>query len=556
MKKYVKADGVSFSYPGGTRILTDITFTVGAGQVAGLIGENGSGKSTTLSLLAGLHQPDAGTLHLPEHTRFLPQEVSLRPDNTVQDLIDHAVGEVQDIEKDIVELSARLAEAPNLVSLSTAYDDALARADAFQLWTLDSRIEQVLTGLGVENLDRRATIAEISGGQRRRLALAMLLVSPADCLLIDEPTNHLDDDATDFIIDELKNYCGPVITASHNRYYLDNAANCIIDLDPGLAPEGGRGEATRQATFFTGTFSDYLEERDKTRERWRSLYNAQENERAMLENKLYKREEDIFHSTENKTEVRKSAKFFADRAAKTAGTRIRQAKNRLEELQRNALPEPPHPLTFVTGNTDQVTVTRSPEPSISLFDIAVEDRMPNVDLDIYDREHVLIEGVNGAGKSTLLGVIAGTVPFSEGFMTIAEELTVGYLAQDSRWDDMGKSAADTFAAAVPAGSPSLEEMGLLTADKARLPMRSLSLGQRRRVAIGITLASPPDILLLDEPTNHISLTLAEDLERAIAAFPGIVIVASHDRWLRDRWQGRRFAMSHEEGLTELAGSSR
>lgn len=555
MKKYIKADGVSFSYPGGARILTDITFTVGAGQVAGLIGENGSGKSTTLSLLADQHQPDAGTLHVPERTRFLPQEVSLRPDNTVQDLIDHAVGEVQAIEHEIVELSEQLAAAPNLVSLSTAYDEALARADAFQLWTLDSRIEQVLTGLGVEGLDRRATIAEISGGQRRRLALAMLLVSPADCLLIDEPTNHLDDDATDFIIDELKNYRGPVITASHNRYYLDEAASCIIDLDPGLAPEGGRGEMTRQATFFTGTFSDYLVERDKTRKRWRSLYNAQENERAMLENKVEKREEDIFHSTENKSEVRKSAKFFADRAAKTAGTRIRAAKNRLEELERTALPEPPKPLTFVASNTDSVTLTRASTPSISLFDVAVEDRMPEIALDVFDRDHVLIQGVNGAGKSTLLGVIAGTVAFTEGFLTIEEGLTVGYLAQDSRWRDMGMSAAETFSAAVPAGSPTLVDMGLLTEEKSRLPMRALSLGQRRRVAIGITLASPPDILLLDEPTNHISLTLAEDLEQAIADFPGIVIVASHDRWLRDRWQGRRFVMSHEDGLVEVKNNS-
>ena len=555
MKKYIKADGLSFSYPGGARVLTDVTFTVGAGQVAGLIGENGSGKSTTLSLLAGQLRPDAGTLHLPERTRYLPQEVSLRPDNTVQDLIDHAVGEVQAIETDIIELSARLAEAHNLVSLSSAYDDALARADAFQLWTLDSRIEQVLTGLGVEGLDRHSTIAEISGGQRRRLALAMLLVSPADCLLIDEPTNHLDDQATDFIIEELNNYRGPVITSSHNRYFLDNAATCIIDLDPGLTPEGGRGESTRQATFFTGSFSDYLEERDKTRTRWQSLYNAQENERAMLENKLEKTEEDIFHSTENKSETRMAAKFYADRAAKTAGTRIRSARNRLEELERNALPAPPKPLTFATGRTDSVTLTRSSDPSISLFEIAVEDRMPAVDLDVFDRDHILIQGDNGAGKSTLLGVIAGTVPFTEGFMTIAEGLTVGYLAQDSRWEDLSLTAAATFDQATPAGSPSLEEMGLLTPDVAALPMRALSLGQRRRVAIGITLASPPDIVLLDEPTNHISLTLAEDLERAIASFPGIVIVASHDRWLRDRWVGRKFLMDHETGVQELKEQS-
>lgn len=555
MKKYIKADGLSFSYPGGARVLTDVTFTVGAGQVAGLIGENGSGKSTTLSLLAGQLTPDSGTLHLPERTRYLPQEVSLRPDNTVQDLIDHAVGEVQAIETDIIELSARLAEAPNLVSLSSAYDEALARADAFQLWTLDSRIEQVLTGLGVEGLDRHSTIAEISGGQRRLLALAMLLVSPADCLLIDEPTNHLDDQATDFIIEELNNYRGPVITSSHNRYFLDNAATCIIDLDPGLAPEGGRGESTRQATFFTGSFSDYLEERDKTRTRWQSLYNAQENERAMLENKLEKTEEDIFHSTENKSETRMAAKFYADRAAKTAGTRIRSARNRLEELDRNALPAPPKPLTFATGRTDSVTLTRSSDPSISLFEIAVEDRMPAVDLDVLDRDHILIQGDNGAGKSTLLGVIAGTVPFTEGFMTIVEGLSVGYLAQDSRWEDLSLTAAATFDQATPAGSPSLEEMGLLTPDVAALPMRALSLGQRRRVAIGITLASPPDIVLLDEPTNHISLTLAEDLERAIASFPGIVIVASHDRWLRDRWVGRKLLMDHETGVQELKEQS-
>jgi len=171
-------------------------------------------------------------------------------------------------------------------------------------------------------------------------------------------------------------------------------------------------------------------------------------------------------------------------------------------------------------------------------DMEVADRLGPLTLTVQPGDHWLIEGPNGAGKSTLLAAITGQREVTEGLLRIPEEVRITRLSQDDEWIDLDTPAIDIYEAQVPAGSPSLTDMGLMNEETAARPLGELSLGQRRRVSLGIILASPPDILLLDEPTNHLSLALAEELEEALAHFPGTVLMATHDRWIRRRWAVR------------------
>lgn len=338
---HLKLDGLSFSYP-GRRVLTDISVIVPAGRVTGLIGENGSGKSTLLRLLTGELPPEAGEITRPPRTGFLTQETELPFTTPVGGLIDAAVAELREIERDIELLAARLTDP----AAATAYDRALARAEETGLWRLDSRISSVLGGLGLSQVPLDTPLGEISGGQRRRFALAALLLRPVDALVLDEPTNHLDDPAVDFLLEELRAFAGPVIAASHDRYFLDTAADVVVDLDPALGPEGGAGQPVRQGTSFGGGFSDYLQAREDARRRWQQDYTAQEQERQQLLTRTSQGESDIFHSTAPKSEARISQKFYADRAAKTLGNRLRSARNQLAALERDQLPAPPERLRF------------------------------------------------------------------------------------------------------------------------------------------------------------------------------------------------------------------
>ena len=532
---HLKLDGVSFTYPGSVRrVLTDITFSVPSGRVTGLIGENGSGKSTLLQLIAGQLEPDVGEITTPPVTGFIEQETQLPFSSPASALIDAAVAELRDVERQIAEISEKMAEDPD--GYAEAFDAALAMAEQAGVWELDARIATVLAGLGLANVPLDTTLGAMSGGQRRRFALAALLLRPVDAMVLDEPTNHLDDDGVDFLIRELAEFSGPVLVASHDRYFLDRAADSLVDLDPGLGHEGGGGEETRQGTVFTGSFTDYLEARENTRRRWEELYVAQEHERARLEKATEQGESDIFHRDTSKSESRISNKFYADRASKTLGNRLRSAHSRLEALERDELPKPPARLTF--HGIPEHTSASLGEPAVFAKDIWVGDRLGPLTVKIDPGDHWLIEGPNGAGKSTLLKVIDGQWEITEGLLRIPEEVVVGSLSQDDDWHDLDKTAEEIFAEHVPPGSPSLIEMGLMNEETAARPLGELSLGQRRRVSLGIILASPPDILLLDEPTNHLSLALAEELEEALSTFPGTVLLATHDRWIRRRWAVR------------------
>ena len=433
---HIGLDGISFSYPGGHRVLTDISFAVPSGSVTGLIGENGAGKSTLLGIISGELKPDAGVLITPPITGFIPQETSLPFSEPAQSLIDEAVKELRAVEEDISTFAQRMVDNPDDQEAADAYDRALSRAENSGVWELDARIATVLAGLGLANVDLATPLGEMSGGQRRRFALATLLLHPVDAMVLDEPTNHLDDEAVDFLIGELEAFKGPVLAASHDRYFLDTACDGIVDLDPGLGAEGGFGEETRQGTRYRGAFSDYLKAREDRRRRWESDYAGQEHERARLEKAAEQTGEDIFHSQEASSDIRMAAKYQADRAAKTVGNRRRSASQRLEALERTEIPEPPARLRF--RGLPPHTATSLGLPALVTQNLSVPDRLAPLSIKVQPGQQLLVEGPNGSGKSTLLKIIDGQLRDYEGEIIMPEEMTVARLEQDDSWTDLDK----------------------------------------------------------------------------------------------------------------------
>ena len=218
------------------------------------------------------------------------------------------------------------------------------------------------------------------------------------------------------------------------------------------------------------------------------------------------------------------------------GNRRRSARLRLEALEREAIPAPPARLAF--RGVPEHTATSIGVPAIVTRGLAVPERLAPLDLKVQPGEQLLIEGPNGSGKSTLLKILDGTLSDFEGECLIPEEYTVARLEQDDNWQDLSVTAAEAFAARTGETGPTLVEMGLMTQAQSEKKLEDLSLGQRRRVSLGIILSSPPDLLLLDEPTNHLSLALAEELEHALLGFAGTVVITSHDRWVRRQWRER------------------
>ncbi|QNQ90546.1 ATP-binding cassette domain-containing protein [Corynebacterium poyangense] len=518
---HINIDGVSFSYP-THRVLTDISFSVSAGKVTGLIGENGAGKSTLLKIISGTLTPDAGVIYTPPITGFIAQEISLPPEAPAADVIEEAVAELRAIESRIEDLSGKLDNP----AAAEAFDRALAQAEESGLWDLDARIATVLSGLGLAEVSLHTPLREMSGGQRRRFALASLVLRPTDALVLDEPTNHLDDAGVDFLIGELNAYSGPVLVASHDRYFLDQVAQSLVDLDPALSPEGGDGLPIHQGTSFSGSFSHYLKAREDARHRWQERYNSQKQEKERLESRARQQESDIFHHNTSKSETKSAKKFFADRAARTQAHRVKSALNRLDVLERQAVPPPPQPLRF-QGIPD-TPITAVGEPIVWTRGLGVDQRLEPLSMKVQPGEQLLILGPNGAGKSTLLSVIDGKLPPDRGEIRIPEDIRIGRLNQDDYWPNLAKTPLDIV-------GPIIIELGLLSEAQATMPLHDLSLGQRRRVSLAQLLAQPPDLLLLDEPTNHLSLALAEELEHALDSYQGTVVLATHDRWIRKRW---------------------
>ena len=544
----LRADGLSHTY-GDRAVLTDLSLTVSAGQRIGLLGENGSGKSTLLRLLAGVEPPDRGAVTRPTRTALLAQEVAVDPDAPLSQIVDRAIAALRDLEQQLQSAAEALGTAGSdpraLEAADVRYARALEEAEAAELWTLDARRGELLDGLGVGALALDRPVGSVSGGQRSRVALAALLLARPDALLLDEPTNHLDDDAVEFLVGVLRRWHGAVVFASHDRAFLDEVATGLLDIDPSRTAAGATG-----ATRYGGSYTDYLAAKAAERARWEAQFAAEELELVRLEESVAVGARSIDRHVGPRDNDKFAAGFKAGTLQRQVSRRIRNSQGRLDELVDSRVDEPPAALSFA-GIPRGSHVLDGEEPLVTARDVRVEGRLRLDRLTIAPDARLLVTGANGAGKSTLLNLLAGRLPADAGTLRRRSGLRVSLLEQDVRWPDPSLSPRVLYEKAVGesrAGALPLSELGLLAARDLDRPVGALSIGQQRRTALALIIARPPHVFLLDEPTNHLSLLLATELEEALGGYPGAVVIASHDRWLRRRWRGRMLRLDGGEVL--------
>lgn len=564
---HIRVSGVSASF-GSHRVLTDISFSVAVGDPTGLIGGNGSGKSTLLRIMAGLGEPDAGEVLTvgpgdPLRVGLLHQvPPPFAPHDTVAQAVESAVRTVRHAASAVDRTADALARAPEDEGAATAYAAALDTPERIGAWDLDTRIDVTLDGLGLGGVNRDRPTRALSGGQRSRLSLAWLLVSTPDVLLLDEPTNHLDDAATDFLREALRSWHGPVLLASHDRAFLDTAVTSLVDLDPAPRPHAvtsdlvGDGTGTGiGVTRFGGTYSQYVLARMDARERWERTYRDEQAQLKKLRAAV-REQQSVGHANWTpRSETRMAAKFYADRNATVISRRVNDTRTRLATLEEEQVRKPPRELFFqglTAGLSGSEAALHRTGPVLTASAAEVAGRMAPASLTVSAGESWLITGPNGVGKSTLLSLFARRLEPTSGSVHVAPGVRVGLLDQDATLPgaDPERTAAHIYhervgedrAETVPLGT-----FGLLAGRDENRRVGELSVVQRRRLALAVLLADPPHVLLLDEPTNHFSLVLATQLEAAVPNYPGTVVVASHDRWLRRNWTGRHLALEVPAG---------
>ncbi|MBY8879677.1 ABC-F family ATP-binding cassette domain-containing protein [Actinacidiphila acidipaludis] len=522
---------------GGRRVLDGVGLTASPGRRIGLIGENGAGKSTLLRVLAGVDRPDSGSVTRPGDLGFLHQEMPFDAASTVAAVLDAALREARADLAELDRLGAELARVPEddpgHRDLLDTYGRRLEQAQDREAWDADRRAALVLEGLGLGALPHNRALGSLSGGQRSRLALAALLVRRPSALLLDEPTNHLDDAAAAFLEDQVRALPGAVVVASHDRALLDAVCTDLIDLDPAV---GGPAR-------YGGGYSAYLGERRAARLRWERQYAEEQQELGELRHAVGVTARHVAPDRERRDNEKMGYGHRAGRVQQQISRRVRNAARRLEELERTRVAEPPRPLRFAAREL-AAPREESAAALVSLRDVRVPGRLALDRLDVPAADRLLVTGGNGAGKSTLLAVLAGHLP-ADGDVTRRRGLTVGLLTQDTAFDRPGRSARDTYAAVLGrerAEKVPLVSLGLLPEADLGRPVGELSVGQRRRLALALLVARPPQLLLLDEPTNHLSPALCDELEAALGPGPGAIVLASHDRWLRRGWRGRELRL--------------
>ena len=492
---------------GTKKTIKDISLSYFYGAKIGVLGLNGSGKSTLLKIMAGVDKEFIGEAHLSEgfSVGFLPQEPILDETKSVKEIVEEAVQETVTLLKRFEEINLAFGEADpdqmeKLIEEQATVQDRLDRLDA---WNLDDKLNFALEALRCP--PSSAHIKDLSGGEKRRVALCRLLLQEPDVLLLDEPTNHLDAESVYWLERHLQQYKGTVIAVTHDRYFLDNVAGWILELD--------RGEGIP----FRGNYSAWLEQKAKRYE----IEAKSEDHR----NKALQRELDWIRTNPKGRHAKSKA-------------RISAYENLLNESNQEALQKdlkiivPPGPrLGDVVIEAQGVKKAYGDK---LLFD--------NLEFKLPPGGIVGVIGPNGAGKTTLFRLITGTEKPDSGEFKVGSTVKLGYMEQSRLSLDPAKTIYQTISGGYETINLGKKEVNArsycaqfnFTGQDQSKKVGDLSGGERNRIQMALLFKEEANVILLDEPTNDLDVNTLRSLEEALEAFAGCAVVISHDRWFLDR----------------------
>ena len=502
--------GVSKATPQGKQIIKNIYLSFFYGAKIGIIGLNGSGKSTVMKIIAGLDQAFQGdVVFSPGYTvGYLPQEPDIDPTKTVKEVVLEGASETVDVLKEYEEINAAfmdedvLNDPDKMDKLIARQGEVQDKIDALDAWELDNKLDRAMDALRCPPDDQ--LISTLSGGEKRRVALCRLLLQNPDILLLDEPTNHLDAESIDWLEQHLQQYAGTVIAVTHDRYFLDNVAGWILELD--------RGEGIP----WKGNYTSWLEQK--------SNRLKEEEKSESKRQKMLLRELDW---------VRMNPKA---RQAKSKARLQNYEKMLSEDVQaKEALLEMPIP----NGPRLGTNVIEAAHVAKSFGDKMLYD---DLNFSLPPAGIVGIIGPNGAGKTTIFKMIMDELSVDSGEFKVGETVKIGYVDQSHKDVSKEKSVFDVVSNGleyVEVGNQKINSRAYLSkfnfngADQNK-KVGILSGGERNRLHLAMTLKTEANVLLLDEPTNDIDINTLRALEEGIQNFAGCAVVISHDRWFLDR----------------------
>jgi ATPase subunit of ABC transporter with duplicated ATPase domains len=509
----------------GDRVLfSGLDLVVGPGDVVGLVGANGAGKSTLLRVLAGLDAGQAGTVTLSPadaSVGYLPQEPDPRPQETMRQFLARRTGVA-------IAQEAMQAAADALAAGSPGADEDYSRW--LERWLalggadLDERADAVVAGLGLA-VDLDQVMTALSGGQAARAGLASLLLSRYDVFLLDEPTNNLDLDGLAELERFVQGLSAGVVLVSHDREFLSRTVTRVVELDV----------SQQQVRAFGGGYAAYLAEREVARRHEREEYDEYAARRAGLEERARSQrawmETGVRNARRKQPDNDKIGRKFRTEATEKQAAKARQTERLIERLDAVAEPRKEWQL--------QMEIAAAPRAGAIVASLrgAVVRRgafiLGPIDLQIDWADRVAITGANGSGKTTLLRALLGQIPLDEGYATLGASVVVGEIGQARDQFLGGEPLLDAFRAAAPGLTPAdartlLAKFGL-RADHVLRPASTLSPGERTRAALALLQGRGTNLLVLDEPTNHLDLPAIEQLESALATYPGTLLLVTHDR---------------------------
>jgi ATP-binding cassette subfamily F protein 3 len=509
-------------------ILKEVTFSINPGERVGLIGPNGCGKSTLLHILIGDEIPDHGHISLsPSDLRigYLSQGFEPEPGITIDQLVRKTLGDVNSIEAEIVRLASALAENPNQPALQSAYDTNLHRLEELSRHG-NRKTQSIFASLGLADIPAEAPIKTLSGGQKTRLGLALLILGDPQLLLLDEPTNHLDIAMLEWLEGWLQSFQGGALIVSHDRTFLDNTVNRILDLDP----------LEHKVKAYSGDYSSYLTQVLKERESQINAYRDQMAEIRRLKQDIVRLKSQA-RSTERGT-IDSSQRRYAMKVARKAKSREKKLKRFLDSEDRVDKPKSgwQMKLEFEDPETQSKDVL-----IINDLSVGYPDHPPlleNVNAYIRSGQRIAFTGPNGSGKTTLLRTIASHIQPIAGQIRIGANVKLGYMSQEQELLDLELTAVETIqrvASFNETETRSFLHYYLFAGDDPLRPTRNLSYGERSRLMLAVLVAQGCNLLLLDEPINHLDIPSRERFEQALHGYTGTVLAVVHDRYFIKRF---------------------